>query len=287
MSSFFWGLNGVLVRRGLLRLRPIPGIFITLVTGIPVLLLFAVAEGNLYYRLSSLSGLAVLYLVLVAFFQYILGRIPVFTSISMIGASRAYTLSATGIPCGVAISVLLLKEAVPIGLALGVALNFVGISLVSLSQNPNAKISTGRAYAKGVLLALVGGLSYGIMGALTRAGVLETGAPIFANLVAASAAIPMYAAIILFLREHTQFISADRSSLVYLAGSGFLTTLALIAFFQATSLLPASVVVPIAYTYPLVTVIFSALFLGRLELVNWKVATGTGCVVLGTYMVVA
>lgn len=286
LSSLFWGLNGLLVRRGLLTTRPIPGIFVTLITSLPLLLVFVLLEGGIS-GIGTLSYTSLVYLILVGLFQYILGRIPVFTSISLIGASRAYTLSATGIPFGVLLSALFLSEKIPLGMAFGVLLNFSGISLISISQGSSVSQANARNFLKGVSLALVGGLSYGIMGALTRAGVLQTGAPMLSNFVAALAATPMYVSILISTRQHSDLRSIDRSSMLNLTASGVATCFALVAFFQATLLLPASVVMSIAYTYPLFTVAFSVLFLQRLELVNLKVALGALCVILGTYFVVS
>ena len=88
---------------------------------------------------------------------------------------------------------------------------------------------------------------------------------------------------LLFMGRVGSLFQLDMKSAVFVAIGGFIAGfLGQVVFYSALKSGEASVVVPVAATYPLVALIISILFLG--EAVTWQKVAGIGLVVSGIMM---
>ena len=93
-------------------------------------------------------------------------------------------------------------------------------------------------------------------------------------------------AVLLFSHRKLRSFHAPRKDLMFMVLAGLASGVGVISFLFALSLAPVVLVSPIGSVYPLIVLIFSALFLRRMELVTSRVVVGTLVVILGVVLVI-
>jgi transporter family protein len=134
------------------------------------------------------------------------------------------------------------------------------------------------------LFAIAASLVWGLAPALEKMGLKGNIDP-YAGVVIRTVAIAFLAIVgLLFMGRLASFKGLDLKAVFFIAAGGIVAGfIGQLAFYSALKHGEASVVVPVAATYPLVALIVSIVFLG--EAFTWQKAVGISLVVIGVALV--
>lgn len=125
ISVLFWGANGVLIRLGVRETDPLAATFVSLLPGIPIMGFTSLALEN-YGFLHSPPWLALGLYAASGVLAFTLARTGFFLSVHVIGAARSSVFLASRVVIAPLLGIVLLHEAVPPRVAVGVLIMFVG-----------------------------------------------------------------------------------------------------------------------------------------------------------------
>ena len=234
----------------------------------------------------ELPPIAFAWYLFLAFLHHPLARTLNFTAISMIGASRAAPLGAAGPVFSAVLAITLLGERPGIILYLGTLVVVAGMTLVVTGGRRAGSSMPQVAHNNlGYLLAFAASCGFGAVAVVAK-HINTTYSP---ALVTVSFSL-LLGMCLLGVAAHRPVIASFREDrrghipLTILAGA--CAGAGAICFFSALGKAPVTVVTPIAFSAPLITLIGSHVFLRRLERLNRLVIVGTLIAVCGVVMVV-
>jgi drug/metabolite transporter (DMT)-like permease len=135
----------------------------------------------------------------------------------------------------------------------------------------------------GITFGITAGIAYGVSAVLTGYGVGELSTPLV------GAAVSLLTGTIIIgifgTRGVTRSIKETRKGVVFMLLAGIASGIGTISSFFAYSLAPVVVVSPLQGTNPLFALLFSWLFLGRLEKITVKLIIGCVLVVTGVILI--
>jgi drug/metabolite transporter (DMT)-like permease len=300
ISSLAFSLNGVLSRRGLAVATASAGAFITVLMGVPLFFVAALATGQLFNAGQvSLNGYVLLSAAGVLHFG--IGRYFNYRAAAAIGATRAQTVQALVIPYAILIAWLFLDEDVTLIMGFGIGLILVGPSIMiqrGAKQAAPATVPSGGStetghttpempafqlrQVEGYLSAIATIGAYGTSPILIRAALRDTDdISIFGGFVAYVAA----SAVLLLLLVHPSrrgLISTLHPATVRLfLSAGFFVFLAQMFRFMALAVADVAVVTPLMRTSAIFTLVLSWMINRELEVINLRVVAGMGFSVVG------
>ncbi len=283
-AALGFGTNQIFVRIATQRIPGPAAAFFSVVTGTVIAGTLALIFS--FEDFKGLPPIAFAWYIFLAFLHHPLARTLNFTAISMIGASRAAPLSAAAPVFSAVLAIAVLGERPSIVLYLGTLVVIAGMTLVVTGGRQASSRAPQIAYNNlGYLLAFGASCGFGAVSVVTK-HINTTYSPALVTvtfslllgtfLLGAGAHRPVIAS----LREDRRGFVPMTILAGVCAGAGA------ICFFSALGEAPVTVVVPIAFAAPLVTLVGSSIFLRRLERVNRLVIAGTLVAVCGVALVV-
>lgn len=279
IAMIFFALVNILVSRSLRPDKLLEGIYVTIISSTFIIFIISLISGQLF-QIGTLSPEVWILYILTGIFNFLLARSFNYTGITHLGPSRNAAIVATRILFATFFSVLLLSEAVNVFVFIGVFLAFIGVVLVSLSQNHSQKPFSFIGLGFALLTAFFVGLSV----VLIRKADLLSDLPIDGVLIAYITASILYTPIA-FHRQFTSKTLYSRKMFAILAISGIFSGVAQIARYSALNYSPVVVVASIVASTPLGTIIFSFFLNKKYETINRKLVIGTIITVIGVIIV--
>ncbi len=138
--------------------------------------------------------------------------------------------------------------------------------------------------ALGILAAFGAALAYGSGQVVARMVVTTLAPPLVTSFFALLFGSMVLAVVI--RRDVPQDLKAPRRTFLYITLAGLNSSTAVVLMFTALSLEPVVVVSPVASLTPLFALVFTHLFLQRLERVTLRIVAGTLLVVAGIALVI-
>lgn len=281
-TAIFFGISNIFARKGLEKhnISHYIGVFINLVivnlVNIPVLIIF-----NLNKQLSEISWAAIIFFMAAGFLNTFLGRTFLFTSIELIGPSRAGSFKIISPAFVVFIGVFLLGEKLSIMAWIGIITILLGVFLMSMetkgktntlttknyrTNNPSGAADNASSHRKGVIYGLLTGLAFGAGNIFRKLGI-----NIFPNFIIGVSIGSLFALLcsVIFLSLRGE----GKDALIALKKcwkgpyffTGLFTSLGLYSFFVALQLSPVSIANSIAASESLFTMLLSKILLGSNE----------------------
>ncbi len=136
----------------------------------------------------------------------------------------------------------------------------------------------------GILAAFGAAMAYGGGQVVARQVVTNVASPLVASLFALLFGSAVLAVAI--HRDVPKDLKAPRRTFLYVALAGLCSSTAVVLMFTALSMAPVAAVSPVGSLTPLFALLFTHLFLQRMERVTLRVVAGTLLVVLGVVLVV-
>jgi len=244
---------------------------IGLVVAVPITALPAIVIG---FDLARLTPIAVVAFILGGLAGNAVGRRWNFQAIDMLGASRASAIRSSSPVVSTLLAALLYGEPVTPARWAAVLAIVAGVILVTWQPGDSRRSWLGA----GVVFALAGAVSYGIRPLIIKFGLDVANEPAAAALIGAVAAL-----IYTFLIEDRTKLRQVRHDAAFglFTFCGVLVAAGLTTLTFGLSEGDVSIVYPLVASAPLFTLVFTALMLKGVELLNWRIVVGMVLVVLG------
>jgi drug/metabolite transporter, DME family len=275
-GALCFSIAHILIRRGLIESNAMTGSFISL--SMSAVLLWILLP--FFAPLSALWSPAVLIFVVAGIFAPGIGRTLSYVGIEKIGVARSVPIANSSPIFASIFAVIFLAEAwVPQNIV-GTLLVIGGTMVLSFS-----KPATGEWRKLDVIYPLVGAMAFGGSAILRKAGLDVVGIPVLAAAVTAGSAA-LFSFALLQVQGGKQAFKLTRRSAAWLFPAGFINTAAMLSVFYALSHGKVVIVEPLVSSNPVLTLLFTAIFLRDLEVINLRVITGALLTVVGTILVV-
>lgn len=285
LATFSFSMNAILVRRGVAQASAGAGAFVTVMMGVPLFLVAALATGQIV-ALADIPFSGYVFLSLAGVVHFVIGRYFNYRSVAAIGAARSGPIQTLTIPYSIFIAWAFLGEGVSIGMAIGIGLIIIGPAIMIERQSSQPKTNpTGSAsdsgpqfqfkQVDGYISAFLASIFYGTSPILIRAALQDqSGFSVAGGLVSYTAAAALLV-VSLSIPSRRGLIQAmhPKTARLFL-GAGLFVFLAQMFRFIALSLAPVAVVTPLQRAGIIFTLILSWILNRRLEYINWKVVLG-------------
>jgi uncharacterized membrane protein len=230
--------------------------------------------------LSALWTPVSLVFVVAGIFAPGIGRTLSYVGIEKIGVARSVPIANSSPIFASVFAVIFLAEAWAPQNIVGTLLVISGVIMLSV-----ARPAQGEWRKLDVIYPLVGAMAFGASAILRKAGLGYVDIPVMAAAVTAgSAAIFSFA--LLQCRGGRQAFKLTRRSAAWLFTAGLVNTAAMLSVFYALSHGKVVIVEPLVSSNPVLTLLFTAIFLRDLEAINMRVIAGALLTVTGTILVV-
>jgi drug/metabolite transporter (DMT)-like permease len=221
----------------------------------------------------------VLLFALVGIFQ--LGvRLLAYTGVEKIGASRSSALQAVGPLISAAIAVTILGEQASALVIIGTFLVVGGIVLIS--WKPEQQLRSFRRWH--LLLPIGAALLTGVNHPIRRYVLTMANEPLFFSALMGGVTLVGFA-VYLGISPGSPRLVWNRRAIAPFLATGLCETLSILCVITAISLGRVVIVVPIAASYPVWSLIQARIFLRDIESINWKIVAGILSVVAGNFAI--
>ncbi|MDQ2050188.1 DMT family transporter [Natronolimnohabitans sp. A-GB9] len=283
IPAIFWGFTPIFDKRGMAAGGG--SVQASLVVVVVDSAIYWLVIAALYGR-SAFSGLTLEVLAIFAFAGVVgtaLGRITIFVGVDKVGASLNSTILSTRPLFATLIALVWLGE--PLGPVTGVGIVILVAGLAVLTASKGGDL--GGWQPRHLLWPIAAAATFAVANVSRRYGMLET--PISAleavalNETAGLIALLAYVAAV----GGRDVLERPRASYAYFAGSGLLTTVAMLSLMAALGLEEGRIAIvdPLVATAPLFTLVFAAVLLRDLERVTKGVVAGAALVVVGAVLI--
>ena len=289
LASTSWAAGACFARVGMQQVGSRTGTFISLVAGFVTI--SVVAWGIDSRALFAVSGSTILWFALLGLIQFPGGRFLNYTGIRLAGVVRTTSISGTSPLFAALLAILFLGEQVTSSIFLGTVAVAMGLALVmsqrgafSSTQSQEVQASgTGRV-AMGLLCAVAGAAAYGTAHAIARYVVTNAApAPVTAAYTIFFGMLFLFIISVPHLKRDLQ---APRWALIMMTMAGVCSSFGILLMYTALARAPVILAAPIVASYPLIAMIFTHIFLQRLERVTLPMVLGAILVAVGMTFVV-
>jgi drug/metabolite transporter, DME family len=221
----------------------------------------------------------VLLFTLVGIFQ--LGvRLLAYSGVEKIGASRSAALQSVSPLISAAIAIAILGEPTTLLIILGTVLVVAGIVLISWKSE--GQLASFRF--SHLLLPIGAAFLTGINHPIRRYVLTMANEPLFFSALMGTVSLGGFL-VYLAVSPQSQRLVWNRSALGPFLATGVCETTSILLIITAISMGRVVIVAPIAASYPVWSLMLSAVFLRDVESINWKVIAGILSVVAGNFAI--
>lgn len=207
-------------------------------------------------------------------------RLLAYTGVQKIGASRSSALQSVSPLISAAIAVAILGEPTTPLIVLGTCLVVAGIVLIS--WKPERQLAAFRRWH--LLLPIGAAFLTGINHPIRRYVLTMADEPLFFSALMGSVSLVGFL-IYFAVSRRSQRLVWNRKAIGPFLATGVCETMSILMIITAISMGRVVIVAPIAASYPVWSLIQSAIFLRDVEPINWKVITGIVSVVAGNFAI--
>ncbi len=216
--------------------------------------------------------------------QFAIGRTVAYSGVSLIGASRTALFISTSVPFSALFAIAFIGESLKPLVAAGTVAVIIGLLLASgdsLTQGWRAD----RRYLLGCLFGLTGGAATGASTVLAKQAVGVYNSPLTITALGMLAAMfIVIPAVSIIAARKPAIRTFDWKSMRFVVFSGLSTTVSITSQLFAVQRADVVIVAPILATFTLWTLVFSHIFISRLEQLNLRLIIGA---IIGVAGVVA
>lgn len=276
LAALCFSIAHILIRRGLVESNAMTGSFISLsMTAAVLWLLFP-----FFAPWSALWTPVTLIFVAAGIFAPGIGRTMSFVGIEKIGVARSVPVANSSPIFASIFAVVFLAEVwVPQNIA-GTLLVISGVITLSL-----AKPAQGSWRKFDIIYPLIGAMAFGASAILRKAGLDSLPVPVLAGAITAGSAA-LFSFGLLQARGGRAALKLTRRSAAWLFSAALFNTAATLSVFYALNYGKVVIVEPLVSSNPVLTLLFTAIFLRDLEAINLRVLVGALLTVTGTVLVV-
>jgi drug/metabolite transporter (DMT)-like permease len=161
LSAMSFALGGTMTRRGMLQASASFGLYVTVILGVPLFALAALATGQIFDA-GEIPASGYLLLAGAGILHFLVGRYCGFRAVAAIGANRNQPLLTTSILYSVIMAIVVLGESITWPMFWGMVLIVIGPVLMIERSRP--RLTGGAAAATGITNSVAPALSQGQSG---------------------------------------------------------------------------------------------------------------------------
>src|SRR6185503_16999462 len=274
-SAMGWAADSVLVRFGLRNSNIFAAMLVSYTVSISCMWSYLITTTSLDFLRSP----AMIYYLISGSMQPLFARALFYEGITRIGVARAGPLRGSEPLFATAIAITIFHEQPGWWVFLGTVLIVASLWLISGRQQGDMKWRLVDA-----LLPISAGLISAVSQSLRKQALKIIPDPFVAVAVVTTVSLTLLLLFAFTTKRNSQFRTPPRS-LIFFVCAASLATLAQVANFIALGRGQLSVIIPLLNTTPLFTVLFSAVFLRKIETVNLRIIAGAATMVAGILLI--
>lgn len=278
LTSVFTAISRIFLKKGFEKSNPLTGMFVSLVICgffLSILALLTVPAED--YILKG-----IIFFALIGVFAPPVVRFLTYIGIDRLGTSRSSPIRSLTPFFATIIAIIFLRESINLFIIMGTALIVCGIIILSKKDN-NLKKKDWRR--RDLIFPLVAAFLAGIAANLRKYGFTILTSPVLAAASTAVAALFVFSSYIILSGKKNQ-LSFNADSFRFFGLSSLCTTISIILNLYALKFGRVVVVSPLLATSPLFVLIFSYLFLRKLEKVTLKIILAAISIFLGVELII-
>ena len=285
-SAIFFAITGIFSRRAVTKVTDVTlGVQVSVPVGALFFLLILILMGQIR-TLTAISWQSYFWLSAAGINHYVIGRSLHFKCVQLVGQNIANILNRIRTLAAVILGISLLGEPLSWQLVLGVLLIIFGVTVTGM--NPRMFRHGHSLFAniprKAYFYGFTTGICWGLSPIFIKLGFNGENIPVAGAFISFMAATVLMSLSLLTRQRRTALIGMTQKAVFLFSLQGLLSSTANLLRYMALSLAPASVVSPLASTYPVALLILSYFFNRKLEIFNVPVITGTLTVVAGSIL---
>ena len=275
-AALLFSIAHVFVRRGLVHSNGLTGSLISV--GISALVFWLLAL--FLVPLSTLWMPGIGYFVAAGFFAPAIGQTLAYIGMERIGVARAAPIVNTSPIFSSMFAVFFLDEVWLLQNMIGTCLVIAGVIVLSWR-----KTTEGAWRKKDLLYPGLGAVVFGISTTLRKAGITEVQDPLLAAAVTVGTAFFVLLAIVR-IQGGRRVLTLNPQGNRWLVGAALVNAGAILSFFSALNVGDIVRVEPLVACNPLLTILWTGMFLRQIEAVSGRIVLGAFITVVGTVLVV-
>lgn len=286
------------MRRGVASGSALNGLYVTLLPGVPLFWLAALATGQLF-QVSRLDQTDIILLIAAGVIHFIVGRYCTLRAMAELGANRASAVIVTSVLVSVGLAILFLNEGLTPLMGVGIALVIIGPAIAAgssksksdsrpdekFSRTPYDNLPRGRL-VRGYSWAIVNALAFGTSPLFIREAIGDTGLGVLGGAISYTAAGLLLCGVLLLPGQINSLRSIDPVTRNWFLVSA-VTIMAAQAFrFLGIAHAPVTVAVPLLRGGVVFIYIMSYYVNRDIESFSGKVILGTVVALVGAVALV-
>lgn len=280
MAAFFYGLDPVFVKKGLLKdSDPRVAAIVTLSVNTVFFLILSI-----FVKEVNFIGKGFIYFVLAGVFAPGIARLVSYKGIEKLGASVSTPLMGMETVFSFILAILFLGERTTPRVILGASLIVLGSLTLTKKDLRYINPVSGRNQKVYVLFPIFASFLYGTSIFLRKFGLIQTASPIIGAFITSCTSLITLQIFFYKSVKRVKSFCNERRRLTFFLLSGMCTSLAWLFLFYALSIGEVVVVSPIVSSYPLFTLLLSPLFIGRSERITCGKVIGVLLIIAGIWV---
>ncbi len=289
LAALFFSLQGVASRKAVIGKEVIPGAFLSMTLGVPLLLPIIFWTGDVY-TIFQTSPKSLLLLAAMGLLQYVAGIGLYIKAVKMIGNTRSTPIRETSLIHSVLFGVILLNETISLLSTLAIVLIIFGVLMSSISgeavsQGQKRNFLRSNLF-KGIMIGLVSASFWGFAPILIKSALPGVSSPLMATWFSFVFGAIGWILILVGTRKVSGIRRLGKSSITLFLVAGVMTAVAQLFRFSALGLGAVVLVVPVILgVNPIFSLILSAILIRDIEGINKFVIIGIIVSAIGAVLV--
>ena len=274
-AALCFSIVHVLVRRGLVNSNALTGSFVSLATSAAVFWMLL----PFFVPLSALWAPAIGFFIAAGFFAPAIGQTLGYLGIERIGVARSMPIVNSAPIFSSLLAFLFLGELWVLQNIIGTGLVIIGVIILSSSQS-----ARGQWRKLDLVYPILGALAFGVSTTLRKTGLMAVQIPILAAAVTVGTAF-FVLLVIIQMRGGLHALKLNRQSGGWFFAAALVNTGAILSVFSALNIGKVVRVEPLIACNPLLTILWTGIFLREIERLSARIVVGALVTVTGTVLV--
>ena len=272
LTSFCFGLNAILIRKGFKDSTPVTAAIIVSLVQIPILAFLALQSSIIW------NWTAIGYFILAGVFASTIARVCNYIAIDKVGVNIATSLSGTDPLFSNLLAILILSEPIVPSTMGGVVAIVLGVLVMS-----NMELEEGIKKTD-LILPLLAAFFYACANMVRKLGMSLVPNAAFGSVIGALTSIIVYP---LYLASHGRLgqFNHRTSGVKYFIGSGLVISVAMLSMYTAFASGSIAVVTGLIGAAPLFGLVLSAVLLRDVEKITKRVVAGCVLIFIGVLLI--
>jgi uncharacterized membrane protein len=275
-NAFLFALHNLFIKKALRHSNPATGVISSLVINI----LFLWSISLLLVPLSSLTSASILIFVVVGLFQPGLTRLLTYKGIDALGVAITDPIRATTPVFSAMMAIAFLGEQITVAIVAATLMIIAGITLLSWRAGSMKLVGSAVFLWYPIAASALAGASQ----VVRKFGLAAVPHPFLAAAVTASSSLIVSVLTLWYVEKTQETWKMNRHCFGWFLAAGITISLGMTCIYYALDLGKVSVVIPIASTGPLFSLIFAALFLRDVERVTFRIVVSASMIIAGVVL---